>query len=322
MFFRSLAEAHREHALCVVLSGTGSDGSVGIKHMRELGGVTIAQSPSDAEFDDMPVNAIATGVVDFVLPVADIPQKLIDIWGNAQRIELPPIPGGPHPRACDRIAGGHRRRAGGGAPEVLAGLLEHTRNDFSHYKRGTVLRRLERRMQVHRVPTLQAYQAVVQAQPRGVRRAAAGPSDQRDLVLSRPRGLRRTRASTRAQPAERSHPGRPLRAWVAGCATGEEAYSVAMLLWEFLAAKNATQRAQVFASDIDERAISIGPRGTLPGGHRRRLAADPAAPVLRRRIRALPGPQGLARGGAFLGAQPAAGPAFFASSTCSAAATC
>ncbi len=263
MFFRSLAEAHREHALCVVLSGTGSDGSVGIKHMRELGGVTIAQSPSDAEFDDMPVNAIATGVVDFVLPVADIPQKLIDIWGNAQRIELPPIPGGPTPaRAIESP------EATAGAQEavrqILAGLLEHTRNDFSHYKPGTVLRRLERRMQVHRVPTLQAYQAVVQAQP------AEYDALLQDLLISVTSFFRDREAFEALERqleqsfAEHLHSGRPLRAWVAGCATGEEAYSVAMLLWEFLAAKNATQRAQVFASDIDERAISIARAGRYP----------------------------------------------------------
>jgi two-component system CheB/CheR fusion protein len=93
-FFRSLGEVHRERAVAIVLSGAGSDGAEGLKRVKEGGGVALVQSPADAQYDSMPLNAIAAGVVDFVLPVIDMGQKLVELWANARRIELPEPPGG------------------------------------------------------------------------------------------------------------------------------------------------------------------------------------------------------------------------------------
>ncbi len=266
VFFRSLAAAHRSHSVCVVLSGIGSDGSVGIKRIVEEGGVALVQSPDDAEFPDMPQSAIATGVVDFVLPAVDLPQKLVDLWSNAQQIELPAAsdgdaPASPRPiGAADPLA-----QVDAALQEVLAGLQAHTGNDFSHYKRATVLRRLERRMQVRRVPTLQAYRAALREQPQEY--AAL----QQDLLISVTSFFRDREAfdaverQLQTHPAESIEPRRPLRAWVPACATGEEAYSVAMLLWERFATPAGDRPIQVFASDIDERAIGAARLGRYAG---------------------------------------------------------
>lgn len=143
-------------AFCVVLSGTGSDGAVGLSRIKEQGGVTLAQHPEDAEFDSMPRAAIDTGKVDFVLPVVDVPQKILDLWHNAQRIQLPhaaDIQPGSAPELDERAAA-HAEQA---LLDILAKLRASTGHDFRHYKRATVLRRIERRMQVTTQPDLPAY---------------------------------------------------------------------------------------------------------------------------------------------------------------------
>jgi two-component system CheB/CheR fusion protein len=105
LFFRTLADTHKERAICVILSGTGSDGTVGLTRIKEMGGVTIAQLPEDAEYDSMPRNAIGTGMVDFVLPTVEIPQRILQLWENAHRIELPPMQDMPEPAKVRPTAG-------------------------------------------------------------------------------------------------------------------------------------------------------------------------------------------------------------------------
>ncbi|WP_371917484.1 chemotaxis protein CheB [Pseudomonas sp. B35(2017)] len=118
LFFRDLADAHKEHAFCIVLSGSGSDGAVGLSRIKEQGGVTLVQTPSDAEFDGMPLAAIATSMVDVVLPVAEIPQKILELWRNSQTITLP----APHDMPTDtpRKRAGGRRANAAGYPAVAA----------------------------------------------------------------------------------------------------------------------------------------------------------------------------------------------------------
>lgn len=156
LFFRDLAEAHKEHAFCVVLSGTGSDGAVGLSRIKEQGGVTLAQHPEDAEYEGMPQSAIATQMVDFVLPVVDMPQKILELWQNAQRIQLPSLNNAeiaPASPLDERAA----EQAEQTLLDILAKLRSATGHDFKHYKRATVLRRIERRMQVTTQPDLPAY---------------------------------------------------------------------------------------------------------------------------------------------------------------------
>ena len=265
LFFRTLAQVHRERSVAIVLSGTGSDGAVGLSRVKEQGGVTIVQSPDDAEHEGMPVAAIRTGAVDFVLPVVEMPQKLIDLWDNAKRIELPP-PGNleapiEHPATPAELEAGTEEAL----QEIIASLLTRTGHDFRHYKRATVLRRIERRMQVRQMRTLPEYRdllrgdvgenkALLDDMLIGVtnffRDREAFDAVERDIMPE----LFKDRAA-----------GDEVRAWVAACASGEEAYSLAMLMAEQAALMENPPAFQVFASDIDDHSIDTARAGTYPG---------------------------------------------------------
>jgi two-component system CheB/CheR fusion protein len=258
LFFRSLAQAHRERAVCIVLSGTGSDGAQGLKRIKELGGVALAQSPEDAEFDGMPRAALQTGLIDFAIPVREMPAKLEHMWKNAQRIELPAPP---PDLAVERPAADDELLAEEALVSIKALLRERTGHDFAHYKRGTVLRRLERRMQVNALPDLPSYRRLLDTDPQETQALL------QDMLISvtnffrDPDAFAALASALQARIAER-HQGEPFRAWVAGCATGEEAYSVAILLRELLGRHGPA--IQLFASDIDQRAIVAARTGQFP----------------------------------------------------------
>jgi two-component system CheB/CheR fusion protein len=259
-FFRTLAEVHCERSIAIVLSGTGSDGSVGLSRIKEQGGVTLVQSPSDAEYDGMPNAAIQTNSVDFVLPVVEIPQKLIELWQNARIIQLPAV-GDDEPQISHLASSVEAADAEEALHEIIAQLVKNTGHDFRHYKRATVLRRIERRLQVRAVPSLRAYadlldtdleevKALLDDMLIGVtnffRDREAFESLERDVIpdLFKAKG-----------------PADEVRAWVAACSTGEEAYSLAMLLADQAALVDAPARFQIFASDIDDRAIASARSG-------------------------------------------------------------
>lgn len=243
LFFRSLAEAHQERSVCVVLSGTGADGSQGLKRIKELGGVAIAQSPEDAEFDGMPRAAALTGLVDFILPVGEMPSKLALLWENARHIELPKPPANllVHP-----LSGEAETQAEEALLSIKALLRERTGHDFAHYKRGTVLRRLERRMQVNAIPDLPSYRRLLDNEPHET------PALLQDMLISvtnffrDPDAFAALGVKLKAAVVERPT-NETFRAWVVGCATGEEAYSVGMLLRELLGP--TAPQIQVFASE-------------------------------------------------------------------------
>jgi two-component system CheB/CheR fusion protein len=267
-FFRSLAEVHRERAIAVVMSGAGADGSQGLRRVKERGGVTLVQSPADAEHESMPLNAIATGTADFVLPASDMAQKLVELWDNASRMELP---NPPTDLAVDATPTPEATNEAEQALQAVMNLLrERSGHDFQHYKRATVLRRIERRMQVSRQPNLPAYATYLQESPQ-----ETVPLLQ-DMLISVTNFFRDRTAFDALErlvseglfdnrlPAER------VRAWVAGCATGEEAYSVAMLLLEHAGHVSSPSGLQVFATDIDERALVVA----RSGAYAESIAAD------------------------------------------------
>jgi len=263
VFFRTLAEVHRERAVAIVLSGTGTDGAVGITRIKEEGGVTLAQSPVDAEHEGMPAAAIRTGKVDFVLPVVDIPQKLIELWDNARIIELPPGGDGervtahlPAPEAADVAESALQR--------VIGILLAHTGHDFRQYKRATVLRRIERRLQVRAVHTLPEYCELLENDPHEYR---ALLDDMLIGVTNFFRDREAFEALERdiiAELFKDKDASSEVRVWVAACSSGEEAYSLAMLLADHAAELAAPPPFQVFASDIDEDAIDQARGGVYP----------------------------------------------------------
>ena len=263
VFFRTLAEVHQERSVAVILSGTGSDGAVGLTRIKEEGGVTMVQAPTDAEHEGMPQAAIRTGAIDFVLPVTDMPQKLLDLWTNARTIALPPPGDGEAPvahltNAADTLA------AESALQKVVNSLLSHTGHDFRHYKRATVLRRIERRMQVRGVHSLPEYSELLGNDPREheallsdmlisvtnfFRDRESFEALERDIIPE----LFKDKAATDE-----------VRIWVAACATGEEAYSMTMLLADHAGEMKTPPKYQVFASDIDEQAIATARAGNYP----------------------------------------------------------
>jgi two-component system, chemotaxis family, CheB/CheR fusion protein len=263
LFFRSLAEAHGERAISIILSGSGSDGSVGIGRIKELAGITIAQSPEDAEYEDMPRNAIATGMVDIVLPIADIPQKLIELWTNMRAIELPQSgqeqPFG-RPVVEEHIASPAERAL----HAILTTLHTRTGHDFHHYKRATVLRRIERRLQVNALPSLPLYEHFLDSHPEETAPLL------KDMLIGVTNFFRDRDAFEAVERevmpkivTERTLDD-PVRVWVPGCSTGEEVYSLAMLLCERQPEGHELPAIHLFATDIDQHAIEIARAGSYP----------------------------------------------------------
>ncbi len=249
-FLRSLAEELGERAICVILSGTGSDGSLGLKAVKEQGGLVIAQDPDEAEYDGMPRSAIMTGAVDLVLPVAEIPEILAkyDRWKALAPDDHPP----------DRLA------------EIVDLVRTKTSHDFTLYKPGTLMRRIERRMALAGVDNVGRYLDLLGKD--------AGELDllAKDLLINvtsffrDPKAFELLAEEVIPDLVHRHPADRPLRIWVAGCSTGEETYSLAMLFFEQIAAEKRTIKLQVFASDVDEDAVALAREGIYPGS----IAAD------------------------------------------------
>jgi two-component system CheB/CheR fusion protein len=272
LFFRTLADTHGPKAAAIVLSGADGDGAIGIKRIKERGGLTIAQDPNEAEHAGMPRSAIDTGMVDWILPVAQMPARLIAYTTVLGRLKLPPEQG-PPPAAVDAPA--HSLE------ETLRDLLTYLRTqtgcDFSYYKRATILRRIGRRMSVNGIEEMPAYLDFV--------RTHTGEAGAllKDLLISVTNFFR----DRDAFDALKEHlptlfagksAGDEVRVWVAACATGEEAYSIAMLLASSRAHARRTAALQVFATDLDDDAIRVAREGVYPPA----IAADVSEERLRR----------------------------------------
>jgi two-component system CheB/CheR fusion protein len=247
VFFRALADANGSRSVGVVLSGTGPNGSAGLKRVKEYGGLTIAQAPEEAGHAEMPTNAIATGQVDLVLRVAEMPARIIDYRDRLQRVETSP--------AVDPAEEPDALR------EILSLLRIRTGHDFANYKSGTLLRRLQRRLHVVGLPDLASYARLMREQPQ------EGVLLMKDLLISVTHFFRDPEAflvlEQRVVPRlfDRKSAEDQIRVWVPGCATGEEAYSIGMLLAEYGAGIMGPPHIQVFATDLDEDAISAAREG-------------------------------------------------------------
>jgi len=250
-FLRSLAEEVGERAICVILSGTGADGSLGLKAVKEKGGLVIAQKPDEAGFDGMPRSAIATGAVDLVLPVAKIPEVLAN-YGRQTYFK------------GDRDGATPRGQAENGLAEIVDLLRTKTPHDFTLYKPGTLQRRIERRMVMAAVTDNRRYLGVLQQDPRELELLA------KDLLINVTSFFRDPKvfeflAAEIVPGLVRKHiSDRPLRIWVAGCSTGEETYSIAMLFLEEFAAAGRNINLQLFASDVDGDAVAFARDGLYP----------------------------------------------------------
>ena len=273
LFFRSLADAYGPHAAAIVLSGGDGDGTLGIKRIKERGGLTIAQDPEEAEHDSMPRAAIETGMVDWVLGAADMPQRLCDYVARERRLLLPSEEG-PQPAEAAKSAATEPESA---LREILVFLRMRTGRDFTYYKRATILRRISRRMQVNGVEDMPAYLSFLRTHP-----GEAGALF-KDLLISVTNFFRDRdsfAALEKKIPAlfEGKGQGDAVRVWVPACATGEEAYSIAMLLLEHARTLDIPPAIQVFGCDLDEDAVQEARLGVFPEA----ITADVSEERLRR----------------------------------------
>ena len=265
-FFRTLAETHDGHAIGVILTGTGSDGTLGIKEIKLRGGLTVVQDPNEAEYDGMPQSAIATGFVDLVLPLASIPSAVLRFARTEPR--LPVSPDG------ETIAVDHRVLL----QKVFAQIRARTGRDFTRYKRSTIMRRIQRRMQMRYLEEFDRYVEFLRQSPDEVRAL----SD--DLLITVTSFFRDAEVFEHLATSVIPHlfaekePDDEVRVWCVGCATGEEVYSVAMLMHEEAAKREGlAPKIHIFASDLHERSLEIAREGFYPG--------DIAAEVSKERLK-------------------------------------
>jgi two-component system CheB/CheR fusion protein len=246
-FFTSLARDQGENAACVILSGTGSDGTMGLRAIKENGGLTLAQS--EAEYNGMMRNAVSTELVDFVLRAEEIPAKLADYFG--------------------RIDNGKQQEATRSDPaDYLAAITAligtDTGHDFSNYKEQTIARRVQRRMHVLQIDDVSAFIDRLRVDSREVTLLF------QDLLIGVTNFFRDPDAFAALEREVIAHlfegkgPDDAVRVWVPGCATGDEAYSIAILLRDYASTSQGAPKLQVFASDIDEHALDIARIGRYP----------------------------------------------------------
>ena len=274
LFFRSLADTHGPHAAAVVLSGADGDGAIGIKRIKERGGLTIAQDPAETEHEGMPREAIATGMIDWVLPVREMPARIARYWETERAIRLPRPEEPPAEPDSEADEDSRHEQA---LRDILTLLRNRTRRDFSYYKRATILRRIGRRMQVNDVLDPPAYLAFLRTH------SGEAAALLQDLLISVTNFFRDKEAfaalgSALPQLFAGKGADDEVRVWVSGCATGEEAYSIAMLLREHADTLENPPALQVFATDIDEAAIQAAREGSYP----ETIAADVSEDRLRR----------------------------------------
>ncbi len=260
-FFRSLAEDQRERAVCVIFSGSGSDGTLGLREVRAAGGLTIVQQPETAQFDAMVKSAIATGMVDCVLPLREIPEAI-------QRYT-------PQGRAIDTSDDREKLEL---LDAILDVLAMRSANDLSAYKKTTLLRRAERRMGINNLTSLSDYLRFLQANPAEVDDLAKDMLIGVSSFFRDPEAFEELRRAVIAPLVQERADGSSIRAWIPGCSTGEEAYSIAILLLEQLEAANKNCPLQIFASDVDGEALKFAREGTYPHS----IAADVSEPRMNR----------------------------------------
>jgi two-component system CheB/CheR fusion protein len=266
LFLRSLAQDQQQHSIGVILSGMGSDGTLGLRAIKEMAGVTLVQDPATAKFDSMPRSAIEAGLADFVASVEELPEKIIAFQSRAP--------------FSVRTEVALEDKAQSALEKVVVLLRAHTRHDFSLYKRNTLYRRIERRMGIHQINKMTAYVRYLQEN-----------SQELDLLFKElligvtsffrdPEVWKQLRNQVIPALLASRPPGPTLRAWVPGCSTGEEAYSIAIVLKEAVEEikPEGQYSIQIFATDLDRDAVDKARQGFFPAN----IAADVPEERLRR----------------------------------------
>ncbi|HUG26970.1 MAG TPA: chemotaxis protein CheB, partial [Gemmatimonadales bacterium] len=254
-FFRTLADCYGPRAISVILSGSGSDGAIGLKRVKERGGLTIAQDPAEAEHEEMPRAAIATGMVDWILPSKAMPARIQQYLDLGERLALS-VPD-PDTETAEPVD------LDDPVLEILDYVRHRTGRNFTDYKPATVLRRLGRRMQITGITELPEYLRYLQTH------AGECSALVQDLLISvthffRDREAFEALASRIPELFMGKGPENPVRVWVIACATGEEAYAIAILMLEHARTLPNPPPIQIFATDLDHQAIQMARTGFYP----------------------------------------------------------
>jgi len=262
IFFQSLAEDRGEKAIGIILSGTGSDGTRGIRCIKEVGGMVMVQAEDSAKFDGMPRSAISTGIVDYVLPVAQLPEELQNFTSGNILIRTPDAP-----------------NSGEGYLQKIFMLIKRkTGVDLSYYKENTIIRRVERRMGINHVHQVKDYVQLLEESPAEISTLF------KEILIGVTRFFRDAEAfdvikrQIISEIINSKEAGQPIRIWVAGCSTGEEAYGLAILFDQYCQDNYLNNDIKVFATDIDKDAIEFASHGGYPES----IAADAPTSVLQK----------------------------------------
>lgn len=252
IFFRSLAEDQHHRTIGVVLSGTGSDGSRGIQAIKEVGGLVMIQDPKTAKFDGMPYNAVRTGLADMVLAADEMPSELVNYMNH-------PLISGQGKSLLKYVEDNDSA-----LKEILVLLKERSEIDFSQYKVTTVARRIERRIGINQLENLQQYYSLLSKSPQELNILA------KDMLIGVTRFFRDDEPFAELEkvvvPAilDQTSENEPIRIWVAGCSSGEEAYSLAMLFHHQVKLRKQSRAIKIFATDVDAGAINEASAGKYP----------------------------------------------------------
>jgi two-component system CheB/CheR fusion protein len=252
-FFRSLAEEQRERAICIVMSGMGSNGSSGAETVKAVGGVAIAQDPESAKYSSMPRHLIDTGNADFILRPNEMPAVLVRYASHSYVRER---------EAAETAIERQRHQLN----EILTALRARTRRDFSGYKKPTVLRRIQRRMSLNQIDELGDYAKLLRQNPS----EASALAD--DLMIHvtgffrDPEAWEALREKVIVPLVEERETGSSIRCWIAACSSGEEAFTLSMLLEEAADQSGKTFDIKVLATDTADRSLSMARTGTYPLG--------------------------------------------------------
>jgi len=249
-FFRSLAGDRHEDSIGIILSGMGSDGSLGLKAIKEKGGMVLVQDPASAKFNSMPRSAMEAVIADIVAPVNELPSRLIALTRHTQQAK----------------SGKELEKDTSSLEKIVILLRTQTGNDFSEYKKNTLYRRIERRMGIHQINKIASYVRYLQENPSEsdilFKELMIGVTNFfRDIVV-----WEQMKEKVIPSLLDRFPNGQLLRAWVPGCSTGEEAYSLAIVFKEALGKAKQIKNIslQIFATDLDNAAIEIARKGIYP----------------------------------------------------------
>ena len=276
-FFRSMAEDLKDRSVCIILSGTGTDGTLGLRAVKGEGGLAMAQDPATAEYSGMPESALATGLVDYILP----PEQMANALLGYSRTRFPRAANLPGAVVQPPLSDTWSEQT---LPKILAIVRVQTGHDFSGYKPNTIIRRVERRMALNQMQAPADYLSFLQQNP--------GEANGlfRDFLIGvtcffrEPEMFEAFESVVIPELFHRKPDGSVIRVWTPGCSTGEEAYSIAMLLRESMEVARQNRQVQVFATDLDREAIRTARAGIYPAG----IASDVSSERLSRHFVAAP----------------------------------